>query len=505
MIELTKLEEQIAQRDACREDFFYFLNFVKIVEPPSQTSTGGAIPFTIWRHLEEAYAQIISNQRFVWLKSRQIGASWFIAALNIWDVLFKPGFTILLVSKDETASIELLDKSTKILNHLPGFLYKNPPTKSRTEMAFSDIETQIKAFSSTAKGGISFTASRIVCDEWDAQEYASENYANIQPCIDSSGGQFIGIFTRDPWGGEDSLAVSTFRGAMKGENGFKCRFDPYTVRPGRDKEWYDNVKAAQTEQTLKGLTRELYMKKNYPRSIEEALSTIGVLRAFDNEILDDMNNNILPKVKIQEENIDNNIVNIFKPFRMGHYYVAAIDTSHGVGKDYSVTCVMDVKTGEVVADILDRHLKPNDLAWHSYHLLKYYKSPKVFPEDNDWGHEVINTLLELGYKNMGYQSNKKKDGTTEITKSKPGWHTDKKTRPELWNGLTAGINNHQITIYNPDGIRQFYDVVRNERGEMAAKSGGNDDYPVAVGICWARKDSVQTEEFVSESIRTLTF
>jgi len=362
------------------------------------------------------------------------------------------------------------------------------------------MNSSIKALSSTEAQGVGFTASIINCDEWDLHPYASENYAIIQPCIDSSGGQFIGVFTRNPWGSEDSLASSTFKNALEGKNGFKPIFTPYTARPGRDEEWYQRTRNSLTEQELKGLTRELYMKKNYPCSVQEAFSVIGVLQAFDNQVLDRMASDLRSPVNKGDnalviDNIDNKIVNIFRPYQMGHFYVSAIDASHGVGKDYSVCTIMDVKTCEIVADIIDKNLKPEIFSWHCYQLLKSYKFPKCYPEDNDWGAVVINTLLDMGYRNMGYQDDKNK---------KPGWHTGK-NRTEMLGSLCAAINNNQITIYNKDGLRQFYDVIKTEEGRIEARGGGNDDYPMAVGICWAKKESVPIVEWEPKVIQTLHF
>jgi len=60
-------------------------------------------------------------------------------------------------------------------------------------------------------------------------------------------------------------------------------------------------------------------------------------------------------IKIPE--VDNNIVHIFKPHSIGNFYISGTDTSHGVGKDYSVTVILNVKTGEVVADILHNRFR----------------------------------------------------------------------------------------------------------------------------------------------------
>jgi hypothetical protein len=478
----------------CANSFVNFLKEVKIIEPPTIENPGGTIPFQMWDHTKEAIAVLLSERLIVWGKSRQIGASWLVAAYVLWYALFHYGASILLVSKGEKEAFELLEKCRRILKSLPVELYSKPNPDASSEMGFPNMSSSIKALPATAEAGVSFTASIIVCDEWDIQEYAAQNYAQIKPCIDSCGGQFIGIFTRNPWGSDDSLPLRTFREALQGKNGFFPIFHPYNVRPGRDEKWYEKVKMEISEDDLAGLTRDIYMWRNYPKSIDEFFATIKTLQVFDHKILDEMMGETRNPIMI--DNVNNSIIHVYKPFCVGEQYISAIDTAHGVGKDYSVCVILNVRTGEVVADICDNHLSDDMFAWNCNELLKVYGCPLCFPEDNDWGKAVINNLQLLGYKNFGYQ---------DVNKTKPGFHTDKKTRNLLWNAVMTGINNRQIKIYSKQGLKQFYDVIKGADGTIQTKPGGNDDYPVSVGIAWLKRREVQMEEWRPYSVETLAF
>ena len=501
-MEIKDIQVEIVK---CALDFKYFLKYVKIIETPSLESRGGVSDFKLWEHLLEATDLILRNKLIVWLKSRQIGASWLIAAYCVWYALFKNGATILLLSAGESEAILLLSKCHAILDSLPEWLKVKPDPDSRTEMGFTSIgqvngetvtmHSVIRALPSTEKAGVSYTASVIVADEWDLHPYAVENFMQIKPCIDSSGGQFIGIFTRDPSGG-DSLAVSTFLGARDSKNGFKYLFSPYTVRPGRNEEWYERKKRELTKDLLRGMSPDIYMMKAYPRSIEEALSVVGTLAAFNHDsltaMLEDCSNPILT------EGIDNSIIHIYKPFQLGNFYISACDVSHGVGLDNSVAGIMNVKTGTVDADIMRNNLSPEEFTEHYYKMLQLYREPLCFPEDNDWGHIVALRLLALNYKNMGYQDGKK----TQV-----GFKTDKSTRFQLYGELIPAINNRQIVVYNKDGVKQLFDLIRNadKEGRIEARRGGHDDYAIMLGICWLMKDNVRQTEWKPKTISTLHF
>jgi hypothetical protein len=194
---------------------------------------------------------------------------------------------------------------------------------------------------------------------------------------------------------------------------------------------------------------------------------------------------------IKTPGLDENIAHIYKPHFLGNAYVAATDTSHGVGKDYSVTVILNVKTGEVVADVYSNVISEEELASQSIALLKMYGNPLWFIEDNDWGRSTILAAQRMGYKNFGYQ---------DKAKIKIGYRTTggETGRNALWGSLIPAINNKQIIVYNKEGLLQFYDVIRNadKGGRIEAMANRHDDYPMALAIAWYKRTEVHTEKSV---------
>lgn len=504
--ELSEEEAALLEEEAetCFESFPYWLKYVKIIEPPTLTNPGGVIDFQLWEHLREVIANLLTKRLITILKARQIGLSYVIAAYVLWFAMTRVGSTILLFSKAQDEAFDLLGKCYKIYGQLPEFLKTEQEPKGRGELGFPVMNSVIKAMPSTESAGVSYNASIIVYDEHDVHDYASKSYFHAKPAIDSQGGQLISIFTVNPFE-QNTLAKSLFNEAKEGKNDFTWLFFPYWVRPGRDKEWYEYTKRNTSEEELGGLTRDLYMQKNFPASIEEALRPPETITVFDSNVLDEMMGDIRNPVKVEGGELDFKVVNIYQPFHIGEFYVAATDASHGIGKDYAVTVVLNVKTSCVVADIVSNLLSPEELALHSVRLLEHYHNPLWYPEDNEWGRVVITTAQNLpmadgttGYKRFGYQDKKK---------TKIGWHTDEKTRFDLWGSLIPAINDHQVKIFNKEGLSQFYGIIRNasKEGRIEAAGGKHDDYPMAVGIAWCKKDEVRTTASKMEPIRTLDF
>ena len=167
----------------------------------------------------------MTERLVVVLKSRQIGLSWLAAAWVLWNCLTKDGATWLLFSKGEAEAMGLVDKCHSMYNHLPKWMQLKKDPDSRTELGFPAKGSVIKAFGSTQSAGVSWTASGIVCDEWEYHPFAEYNYTNAKPTIDA-GGQMIGIFTTDKTNPE-TLAKKIYKGARKGINGFVPLFFPY--------------------------------------------------------------------------------------------------------------------------------------------------------------------------------------------------------------------------------------------------------------------------------------
>ncbi len=474
----------------CEKSFLHFLAYCRIVESPAPHS------FELYPHTKEVIKALMTQRLIDIIKSKQVGMSWLIGgAWALWNAMFKYGFRVLMYSAGEAPAIELMSKGKQIYEHLPEWLKIKTGKDSTMLMTFPLMKSQITAYPSTENAGLGERGGLVLCDEWAFHPCAEANYYNSKATVDG-GGQFVGMTTVDPQN-PDSLATSLFLGAP--ENGFYPIFIPWDVMPGRDQIWYEGVKRSVPVRNLNGLTPELYMAKNYPKTIEDALSVPGSIAAFDASVLDFMKgetkNSITKELNLVD--LDSTVIHIYKPFSLGNYYIAASDTSHGVGQDYSVTGIMNVKTGEVVADIFSNTISNDEFTAKSIQLLKVYSNPKWFPEDNESGRVIINIAQRIGYSNFGYQ---------DVNRTKIGFHTGQ-NRWELLGELQAAINNRQIIIYNYDGLKQFYDVIRNPKkeGRIEARNGRHDDYPVMVAICWLKRNEVATVEYQPHTIQSLHF
>ena len=381
----------------------------------------------------------------------------------------------MLFSQGEDESQSFLGKCKFIYENLPAHLKVPTGTYSTTTMSFPSMDSKIVAFPSTENAGRSETATIVIQDEFAFHRYAEANLLAVKPTIDS-GGQLIQVSTINKAALNGPFAATHRKSVRlpgeKGE-GYAWRFYGWTVRPGRDQTWYDRT-AAEAVDTDK-ISAKLYMQQEYPKTRDEMLRPSDVLSAFDVEALEAMRGDVRDPIETSGSG------HIFQKWHVGGQYCAGADTSRGVGLDESVLVIMDARTGYVVADIWSAHIAHEDFGYECKTMLERYDSPVVGVELNEWGKVTVDALKRLGYSRVH-----------EHKKGVPGWETNSKTRPLLWNGIMEAVKDRLITIPSRHGLAQFGDVIRNpdKNGRVEAQAGAHDDYPMAAAIAWQMREHV---------------
>lgn len=461
----------LADREQARLSFASFLSDVRIEEP--QGDGVGVVSFAMWPHLAEVVRLLGLHRLIVWMKARQIGATWLLAAYCVWTAMYRPSALVILLSQGELEARELLRRCKVVWRllpkHLQGVLVE-PESGERMEFRGKG---RILALPSTEKAGQSFTATLVVMDEADFHQWFETNLAAVKPTIDA-GGQLVVVSTSN-----EKTIDSPFKRLWRAapENGYQPVFYGWEARPGRDQAWYEAVRKQATDHAL--------FEKHYPVSPEQALAAPQSIRAFDTEALDRMRADSRKPLEV------NGPVTVWQRKIVGRRYCAFTDTSHGVGADYFVTGVMDVENARIVADVMSSGVPPEEGADLSAKLLKEYDNPIWGIEDNDAGVLTLAVAKRLGYPNLYHHDND--------LKKPEGWHTDEKNRPVLWGELQEAVKAGHLEIWNERGLLQFYDVIKTPPkdgkpgGRIEAISGGHDDYPVMVGGCWQMRKHAGSE------------
>lgn len=453
--------------------FGHFLDWVRVKDPPPGL---GIRPFIKWEYTQKI-SEVLSWAKFVvWLKARQIGATTELAAFSRWKS-YPPYSEVMLFSQGEMEAQDFLDKAKTIEDQLPDHLKLGSPRDNLSVVTFSN-HSRIRALPTTQRAGRSTTASLVILDEADFMDYLDDLLGAVMPTINDGDRQLIMISTRNKLktnskfqqiykeGVSIDEAIALKKAGKWDNSKFVRIFYGWDARPDRGADWY---KAQKDASEAAGTSSDFPFE--YPGSEREALSPPAALRTFDAKRLS--YNETMTREPLE---VVGGSAKIFKYYVPGRKYSAGSDTGHGVGKDYSVTAIIDLKSGEVVADIMDNLIAPPAFSNLSMKLLEKYKNPTWVIETNDQGQEVYNIAKDDNYKRL-YRSETKR-GKVD------GWRSSEYNRWELWGELKKMFNTGNLTVLNAEGLAQFVDVIRNpkNRGRDEASSGANDDYPTACGL-----------------------
>lgn len=440
---LKIMDSRLKELTLIKASVFNFLSYVYIQEPGKL-----ALKYELWTHLTEFYRWLDVTKLGVLDKSKQIGISWALAIRALWKIYTVPAYNVLEFSKGLTEAQDLLNKTKIVYNNLPEWMkiYTLEPN-STEKFGFKEMESQIQAYPSTESAGIGKTAGWVIHDEADFHDFFEVNLGHTLATVaDNPSRQLTVVSTVDKTK-PDSYFKRLYKGAMgsgfieQGTNNFQALFLPYSVRPDRDKAWYDR-------ESLSHQDKPWEMEANYPRSAQESLSPLSVQSCFKKESLDKLWSNVIEPEKRQ------GFIYILCPPSVGTQYVGGIDVGEGVGLDYSCLTIVGKRglMSEVCALIYTNTLATDLFAYESDKLCREYFNPLLAVENNSLGVAVTNKLQELNYPNLFSSVAESKKGTNTIItgQEKVGWNTGEKNKQIALIELVQVVNDGSLTTrYKP--------------------------------------------------------
>lgn len=222
-IELTK----------CNQDLGYFVDsYCRIYD----SAAADWIPFHLWSDQRQTLDTIREKRLVCILKARQLGLTWLCLAFVLHRMLFRPKQTILLFSRRDDESIDLLgNRLHGMYDRLPPWMQvESFPTDHKHVWELSN-GSRCMAFPTTS--GDSYTATLAIVDEADLVPDLDRLMRSVKPTIDA-GGKMI-LLSRSDKSKPMSAFKRIYEGAKSGKTGWVSVFLPWHSRPDRDAAWYE--------------------------------------------------------------------------------------------------------------------------------------------------------------------------------------------------------------------------------------------------------------------------
>lgn len=327
-------DQEIQEIKRCAKDIVYFANTYCTV------MTDHGLQTITLRPYQEVMLRQFQAERFnVCLASRQIGKTICSSIFIAWYSVFNFDKNSLILSNKGATTREIIDKGKTILEHLPFFI-KPGTLKWDVFNSKFDNGCRIIGQTTTKKAAIGFTIHLLFMDEFAhiPANFVDTFYENVYPTVSASTNSKV-IITSTPNGFNKFYDIYT-----AADNG-SSEYTPFRVDwwdvPGRDDAWmrqevanlgsdeafnrqYGNQFIAGSSLLLGAAS----LKKLTSNQIEFEHQEIP---EFDEAEIDYSGLLWLPNFNLDEIEEDYN------------YWVFSVDIAEGVGGDYSVINIFQVK------------------------------------------------------------------------------------------------------------------------------------------------------------------
>lgn len=164
-----------------------------------------------------------------------------------------------------------------------------------------------------------------------------------------------------------------------------------------------------------------------------------------------------------------------------HSYVMGVDTSLGTESgDWQVACVLDIETGEQVAEFrakMDTDIAVDQIEWLG---LFYNNAYTGIETSGGYGIPFIRHIHDRGLLNLYERESFDRYSRTYM--KKPGWDTNTKTRPLIVSETKTMVREELCRLWSLETITECRLLHENDQGKIEARATFHDDGWIAYGI-----------------------
>ena len=368
-------QEEIEEYIKCKNDPVYFIeNYVKII-----TLDSGLQPFKLYDCQKKKVDCIMNNRRVVLMEGRQQGKTVTSAACILHYTIFEEDKTVAIMANKSAAAREVLNRYQIMYENLPIWMQQGVKTWNKGDVELEN-NSKVLTAATTAAAIRGKSGNWLYIDEAAIipNNVADEFFTSVYPTI-SAGETTKILLTSTPLGYNHFWKF--WNESLEGVNGFENMFIPYYEIPGRDDKWLEEQKQLLGD-----------VKFNQEVMCEFLGSTNTLINA-----------QTIQRLSTKDPEFTNNGLDIYESPQENHYYAITVDTSRGIGGDYSAFVVVDITEMpyKVVAKYRDNKIAPMLYPDIIGKVGKDYNNAFILVEVNDIGQQVVEILhQEIEYENI---------------------------------------------------------------------------------------------------------
>ena len=186
-----------------------------------------------------------------------------------------------------------------------------------------------------------------------------------------------------------------------------------------------------------------------------------------------------------------------------HRYGVGIDLSDGVGRDSNALTMFDFKSGHQIASADENEVSPDLFMYEAMTLGGEFGNCILAPETNNTcGGIAVAALKERQYPNV-YQK-EITDNVNNVISKVLGWHTNAKTKPDMFYDFRRDFNDGLIHINDARILKEMLAFTKqdlqNSRVQVVTR---HFDLLISACIGWAMRDHAGNNESVRDFYKNL--
>lgn len=438
----------------CAQSVVYFAqHFFYIIHP----KTGSQL--IKLRDYQERILKAFQDNRFnILLSARQMGKTTCSAIYLLWYAIFNKEKTIAILANKADTAKGILAEIKYAYERLPSYLKPGVLEYNAFSIEFENkCKVFAKATSPDALRGES--VSLLFLDEFAfvPQNFAEAFWSSNYPTL-STGGACIVVSTPN---GTANLFYTLWKNSIDGENDFHHEMVRWDEDPTRDEKW--------KETTIRNIGQIEFNKEYGCAFVGSSITLID-----SNHIVNHLKS--VPPMARPDD-----YTKIWKFPEATRKYLVVIDTSGGVGSDFSVMNIFDItdypkKPAEQVALWARNDVTPPKFADIVYDTLVDWNNAYVIGETNGLSNEVLSRLFnDREYERIYYDYD---DETYGI-------FSDKASKPKACMWFKEELEGHRIKLYDQKTIDELSYFEEVSPGVYKARVGKtfHDDHAIT-GV-WA--------------------
>lgn len=412
----------------------------------------------------------MNNRKVILMEGRQQGKTITSAACILHYTIFNSNKTVAILANKSTAAREVLSRYQIMYENLPLWMQQGIKTWNKGDV---ELENGSKVFTSaTSTSGIrGKSVNWLYIDEAAIipNNVAEEFFTSTYPTI-MAGETTKVLLTSTPLGYNHFWKY--WNDAQEGRNGFVALQIPYWKIPGRDEKWAEEQKAVLGE-----------LKFN-----QEVLCTF--LGSSNTLIAADTIARLSPIPFLHEKDG----LDVLEYPTPGHVYFTTVDTSRGIGGDYSAFTVIDTTEFpyKIVAKYRNNKISPLLYPTVVHKVSREYNNAYVLVEINDIGQQVADIIHnDLEYENMIWVGSDARYGQVLSSSGRHsglGVRTTKQVKRIGCATLKSMVEENKLLVFDRDIISEFSTFIEHN-GSFQADEGYNDDLTMTLVLfAWATND-----------------